>query len=136
MQQTWGTYDIIHTNRYRDSKSGNGSEYDLSIGSVVLAPSTLFYGGWKEGIYNVSEFVKNTGGMNIMPFESSELLLNSRFNTTIPAKSKISLKVYKANGIGIYCGTLLICIFIYWYIDLLTSLSGYRISVVNRLLQY
>lgn len=100
----YGNLSIVlprFTRRFIDSNSSESrSHYDIHMGGVRLAPSTLFNGAWHEGEYL---YASNDS----LPYEYSKLTLSRIFGDgtyTISAGTAIILKIYDTNGIGIACG--------------------------------
>ena len=87
----------------------NPGQYDLPLGQLLLSPSSMFVGGWKEGpwLHYNDTVDKSTYPYGILTLMRSKELNGSIFN---PYRSKllqgtqVIIKIYRENGIGAHCG--------------------------------
>lgn len=94
---------------------GNLSSLDITYGSVILSPSTSFMATWVEGEMNDYIFELNTTDKYRVPYGGAHLKFRMKHTVQtvisggsvvhgIPANTTVTLKVYKRNGIGAWCG--------------------------------
>lgn len=93
-----------------DYKGDTYSALNIPMGSVVVAPSEYFVGGWVEGSYTYSADLTSR---NSTPYYASEfhLMMKSGLQfpigthlTQVPAGTNISIVIMAENGIGAMCG--------------------------------
>ena len=88
--------DVIYVRLPRHTSGGGGKEPGLNIprGELVVSPSVYFEARWHEGDFNsISD-----------PFPNSTLVLYVKEHVRIPAETDLKLRVYKSNGLMVYCG--------------------------------
>ena len=94
---------------------GNLSSLDITYGSVTLSPSTSFMAAWVEGEMNDYVYELNTTDKYRVPYGGAHLKFRMKHTVQtiisggsvvhgIPANTLITLKIYKRNGIGAWCG--------------------------------
>ena len=106
--------DLEQTARYlasdgiiHDDYDVEALKYNMRIGDVRLTPSTMFKGGWTEG-----PWVNNNGTGTMYPSGFLTLVMQDKFNGSVyndmpghlQKGVKVSVKIYKENGIGPHCG--------------------------------
>jgi len=83
--------------------------YDLPIGKVLLTPSSMFFGGWKEGRW---DSYNDTDSKAAYPFGFLTLVRSNEKNGSIynPHRevllkgTQVTVRIYRENGIGAHCG--------------------------------
>ena len=99
----------LFTRRIPYYTNSNNTNYDISIDSLILSPSTLLSGAYIEGsslpstLYNSTSFSPSYIDLTLKT-SAITVLSNGTIYNGIPADTIVTINISSINGIGAWCG--------------------------------